>query len=279
MPDVDGGHGLIIASLRAYLDQGLRRAIPAWGLAGPPADAGFRGGTRLVLGIAGRNQMDLAQGDRQRVVTLRRGDLVCIDRHSWNRPRHTWEKTFLAIILKRDHISYYLRHAFGPGSTPAEACRSYVARPPAPATLHLAAAAEALGKQRSEALLDVCRCLVAECLREISEPAGQSQAGVWLQLGDWVDRHLHEDIDRSAVALACGVHPNHVSRLFRQHAGMGFVAWVRRRRIERACALLARGGMRVAEVAQRCGFTSAEYFATVFRRECGVSPRQWARHG
>lgn len=54
-------------------------------------------------------------------------------------------------------------------------------------------------------------------------------------------------------------------------------ARIRRRRLERAAELLAtsHAQAQVEDVAQDCGFASAEYFSRAFRREFGLSPRAY----
>ena len=65
---------------------------------------------------------------------------------------------------------------------------------------------------------------------------------------------------------------------FKAETGESVGAYVRRRRMERACELLD-GGMAVSQVARRLGYPQQAAFAQAFRRETGVSPSEWAaRH-
>jgi transcriptional regulator GlxA family with amidase domain len=68
----------------------------------------------------------------------------------------------------------------------------------------------------------------------------------------------------------------HFSRAFKASTGITAHEFVVRRRVDAASVLLERGGLLVAEVARRTGFTDASHLARHFRRLVGTSP---ARYG
>ncbi len=272
------GNELILKTLHRYCDQGLKKVFPAWGSAAPPEAATVSNSTRLILSIDGRNKMEIPQAAEIIAPTLRRGDLCFIDQQAWNNPLHTYAKCFLCIDFKLDRIRYYLRKTTGPGSKPGTACISWVNRAPDACTRHLVAACEHLLPQQNQAdlLHQLSGSLIQQCIRELENPDTQSSEGqTWLRVCDWIDDHLHDNIDRGAVAVACHLHPNHISRLFRKHAGQRFIDYITEQRIARAKRLLSSGNLRMIEVAMRCGFSSAEYFCTVFKKQIGCTPKNW----
>jgi len=107
------------------------------------------------------------------------------------------------------------------------------------------------------------------------EPA---RAGAWLE-------RVHErllDAYAARITLAelaadAGVHPAHLARAFRRQYGASIGEFVRRLRIERACALLADGDTPQAEIALDAGFSSQSHFAVAFRRVTGVTPGRYRR--
>lgn len=96
----------------------------------------------------------------------------------------------------------------------------------------------------------------------------------WRQLRDCIHEHLHLDLGRERVADLIGIHPNHVSRICTQH-GERFVDVVNRARVQAACRMMAEGSQPIADIAERCGFASPQYFSRVFRRMHGCSPGAW----
>jgi AraC-like DNA-binding protein len=91
--------------------------------------------------------------------------------------------------------------------------------------------------------------------------------------------HLAQPIRVSAMAAALGLSRSHFSRNFQKLAGRSPQQHVLRHRLEQARALLADRSLRVVDVAQRCGFSSAAHFSRAFRQAYGVSPSRRPHSG
>jgi AraC-like DNA-binding protein len=89
----------------------------------------------------------------------------------------------------------------------------------------------------------------------------------------FIEDHLTDaGLSAARVAAAIGISERHLSRAFAA-AGPSLPRFVLGRRLERAHTLLATGPRAtIAEVAARCGFGSAAYFAQAFRAHFGVRP-------
>jgi LacI family transcriptional regulator len=64
---------------------------------------------------------------------------------------------------------------------------------------------------------------------------------------------------------------------FREATGSTPARQLRERRISAACRLLVSSDLAITLVAEKCGFSSANYFSQVFRRETGFSPGEYRR--
>lgn len=95
----------------------------------------------------------------------------------------------------------------------------------------------------------------------------------------YIDAHLDQDISYDALARHVHLSPYYFHRLFTLVVGKGFAAYVRDRRLQRACALLASGEETVLSICMRCGFDSAQAFSRAFRRDIGMSPSEYRRRG
>jgi AraC-like DNA-binding protein len=85
----------------------------------------------------------------------------------------------------------------------------------------------------------------------------------------FIEDHLADPgLGAAQIAAAIGVSERHLSRVLAA-GGTTVPRLVRSRRLEFAYALLAEKGPAVAEVAARCGFTSATYFSHAFRERFG----------
>lgn len=81
------------------------------------------------------------------------------------------------------------------------------------------------------------------------------------------------------LASTLGVHRATLHRAFVVGLGTTPIAWVRQRRHEHAKRLLAETDLKIAAVAQACGFADPKHFLRAFRQIEGITPatyrRQW----
>ncbi len=89
---------------------------------------------------------------------------------------------------------------------------------------------------------------------------------------DRIDRDFAQPLDVEALARGAGMSAGHLSREFRRAYGESPYSYVMTRRIERAMALLRRGGMSVTDVCFAVGFTSLGTFSTRFAELVGLPP-------
>ena len=94
---------------------------------------------------------------------------------------------------------------------------------------------------------------------------------------EYVESHLHEDLDMSQVASRLGMSYSHFSRLFKSRTGEGFGQYVLSRRMRRARRMLEQPGMRVSEVAYAVGYRNHKHFSRAFREHFGQTPSQYRR--
>jgi AraC family L-rhamnose operon regulatory protein RhaS len=79
-----------------------------------------------------------------------------------------------------------------------------------------------------------------------------------------------------AMAEQCGIGRSRLSHYCQQHTNCTPIEYLTRCRLDHACALLRSEPARnITDIALACGFQTSQYFATVFARNYGLSPRQW----
>ncbi len=84
---------------------------------------------------------------------------------------------------------------------------------------------------------------------------------------------LHLSFAEVVRATRCT--PRHLSRIFRDVAGMSFRELHAELRLTRACELLAGTRSKVVDVALESGYQSLSLFSLMFTRRYGVSPGKW----
>jgi LacI family transcriptional regulator len=80
------------------------------------------------------------------------------------------------------------------------------------------------------------------------------------------------------VAAQAGYCRRLLEQRFAKILGRSPAAEIKRVRVELALQLLQTTNMRISDVAEKSGFTTAEYMATVFRKEFGVAPLSFRRN-
>ncbi|MBA3685571.1 MAG: helix-turn-helix transcriptional regulator [Planctomycetes bacterium] len=88
----------------------------------------------------------------------------------------------------------------------------------------------------------------------------------------WIDAHLAEPLTLAGIARQAGLGSSRLSAVFRMQTGQSPMAWVRRRRVDAARALLIEGDRTIERVARSVGFADPFLFSRVFRRLVGMSP-------
>ncbi|MCC6579367.1 MAG: helix-turn-helix transcriptional regulator [Phycisphaeraceae bacterium] len=97
-----------------------------------------------------------------------------------------------------------------------------------------------------------------------------------------LDETPSASLDLADIADAAGVSREHLCRRFRRAMGVGPMEALRILRLDMAMGLLARSNLPMSEIAQRCGFASADHFSRRFRDLYGKPPgamRTWLAQG
>ena len=90
----------------------------------------------------------------------------------------------------------------------------------------------------------------------------------WMQ---YLDGHLHEDLDMDALAEHFFISKFHMMRLFRQQTGFTIHTYLLQRRLLAARQLME-NGMRATEACYHCGFRSYSSFTRAYNKHFGTTP-------
>jgi two-component system response regulator YesN len=93
---------------------------------------------------------------------------------------------------------------------------------------------------------------------------------------DYIMNHYMDDLSLGTVAREVYVSEYYLSHLFRKEMNQTFSGYVTRVRIEKAREFLRENiNARIQEVAGMAGFSDSNYFAKIFKKITGTSPRSY----
>ena len=97
------------------------------------------------------------------------------------------------------------------------------------------------------------------------------QDGRILQIMEYLDAHLHEDLSIDQIAEQFYLSKFHMMRLFRAEIGQSIYSYLTHRRLSKARELIA-GGTSATDAAFRCGFGSYSAFTRAYKKQFGSTP-------
>ena len=86
-----------------------------------------------------------------------------------------------------------------------------------------------------------------------------------------LETNVNQSLSIEEIAHLCSMSPVSVKQTFSRYAGLGVMNYYNRLKIQAALTML-REGASVQETASALGFSSQNYFSTVFKRIQGLSP-------
>ncbi|MGD1031436.1 MAG: AraC family transcriptional regulator [Opitutaceae bacterium] len=123
----------------------------------------------------------------------------------------------------------------------------------------------------------VLTVLISEFLRfsRTHEGAHARVTRQFMKIQELIHANMHRRILLGELARTAGLNPTYFSDRFARIIGLRPLAYVMRRRIERAQFLLLTSRAPVKEVANAVGIPDPAYFSRVFARICKVSPSDY----
>lgn len=111
----------------------------------------------------------------------------------------------------------------------------------------------------------------------VPEPKDAPEPGAILvaRVRDYLEAHYHEPINLDSVSRLTGLSRSHFCRMFKSVTGTNFSDCLTECRIRHSLVLLCDPALGIKEIGSRVGYSDPEYFATLFRKKTGMSPREY----
>lgn len=89
----------------------------------------------------------------------------------------------------------------------------------------------------------------------------------------FVQSNYAKDISLEHISEHVHLSPGYFSHLFKKETGMGVSQYINLCRLDRAKHLLTSSNLRISQISQAVGISSASYFCNLFRRHFGQTPQ------
>lgn len=116
-------------------------------------------------------------------------------------------------------------------------------------------------------------------LLERADRTQPSRAGWLSKVLEAIDRHPGDRITVTGLAALTNLSVSAFERGFRARTGFSPADYILRHRITLAESRLADGRQSVTDIAYSLGFSSSQYFATVFQKYTGMKPTEYRNRG
>ena len=91
----------------------------------------------------------------------------------------------------------------------------------------------------------------------------------------YIRKHYQENLSLNALAEQFFLHPNYLSRLFKEKTGKNFVEYLTEVRMEKVMELLDGTEDKIADICAMAGYDNPRYFSKVFKQYTGMTPSEY----
>jgi AraC family transcriptional regulator len=137
---------------------------------------------------------------------------------------------------------------------------------------------EGLYRQQLASLIALHVVKTHSCLNKMRENAtGGLSPSILRASLERLSSENDEDFSLGTLAEAAGLSRFHFCRAFKKSTGLTPHAWLRRKRMERAMAMLQDPALPTTDVAGILGYATLTAFSVAFKRHFGLAPGEWRR--
>lgn len=149
-------------------------------------------------------------------------------------------------------------------------------RPLAVGAAHALAARSLHGELSAQSVEEACLGIVGQLELQIRS-AGRPRPS-WLRRVVEICHSGGSDWPSiAAIGTLIGIHPVHLTRVFRRYFGTPLSQYILAVKLEQAAAALRTGSLSVAAIAAEAGFWDQSHLCPAFKALVGISPREYKR--
>ncbi len=120
-----------------------------------------------------------------------------------------------------------------------------------------------------------CRININELINISAQARRAKDNSLVKKAVEYIENHIFSDINLEIVANAIGVSPQYLSRYFKEEMGQNFIDFITEKKINISKKMLKDEELSIREIASKLGYLEANYFCRVFKKNTGLTPKQY----
>lgn len=233
---------------------------------------------RFIFPVSGEKEIRFARNGVDSSHLFVPGELLHIPACAWSKELWTHTHSMISIVLLRSYLRViYVEHRAGNDRSMLRGFFYHAAHPLNRAGMEIFSAMQHV-KEDSRAINSLFHAFLEVVLEQLENEGAfhdSKERLTWEYVRDYTESNFSADITRESIARAVRLHPAHLSRIFRKYARCGVAEYITALRMEHAKLLLEDPGISIGEIADLCGYSSANYFIRIFRSHSLLSPMKY----
>lgn len=119
-----------------------------------------------------------------------------------------------------------------------------------------------------------------DCIEQLHGETWKAESNYSRQVRDMI-RYIRKNYDQEISLETLGdkfqMNGVYLGQIFKREVGVTFLKYLTNMRVNEAKRLLDEGGMNIAEVAERVGYKTSQYFSQIFLKVTGVKPQEYKK--
>lgn len=97
-----------------------------------------------------------------------------------------------------------------------------------------------------------------------------------LCIKQFIDENFQNpNLNLDLISKECSFNKNYISNVFKNNMGISLVQYINTLRIQTSCELMRKNITCIKDIAFMCGFKDSLYFSKLFKKQVGLSPREF----
>ena len=118
-------------------------------------------------------------------------------------------------------------------------------------------------------------CIIDKAANGIEEYRREKKKVIVEKVKNIINQNYEKEISIKFIAEQLCFNHNYLGQLFKNETSMSISDYLARVRVTKAKALLRNTDLMIYEIAEKVGFSDSQYFSTVFKKNVGVTPKEF----